>query len=195
MFRIVSLVAMFAGAFAIDSIAAGEKKSEPARDRQKVVEQLQTDFQDVSDRLRKSDPGAVTRKQQNQIIEGLNRLIDEPPPSPPSPPPLPSPPPPSPKPDGKPTPPIGPLAEPKPEANPSPSVTPKSSATPGEPATPREALEKLLRETKTEEDWVRLPPRLRQELDAYARGRLMPRYEGLLQEYYRSLAQPRRTEP
>ncbi|MBI1830784.1 MAG: hypothetical protein HYR84_04955 [Planctomycetes bacterium] len=210
MFRSIHLLAstLFIAGLTTFPSAAGEERSDvsPERDRQKIIQQLQSDFQNAADRLKKNDPGALTRKQQDRIIDGLNKLIDDPPPSPPSPPspprppsaPPPSPPPPpSPDPrtpETKPAPSPPPAVLPKNEASPS-EKTPKSPNAQGEPKRTPEALEKLLRETKTEEDWARLPPRVRQELDAYARGRLMPRYQDLLRAYYRSLADPPNANP
>ena len=42
---------------------------------------------------------------------------------------------------------------------------------------------------KKDGPWGNLPPRLRQDMDAGPNGRFMPRYEDLLREYYKRLAE------
>jgi hypothetical protein len=163
-----------------------------AESRAKIVEQIQADYESVLGRLKKDDPGAVTRSQQQRILDGLDKLIEQQDPeknggaSNPPPPPMGN----SgekPKPQPMPT---GSSQAPKqqPDKQPAPSAsTPKQKqvgqqAPPANPAGVRKPRDGA-------DGWqVQLPPRHRTEIDSIPRDRLIRNYEEMLRAYYRNLA-------
>jgi len=176
-----------------------EKKITPQPiDRAKIVDEIKADLNDVVDQLNKNDPGAQTRAKQQRILKNLDRLLepDDPPPptssnsnNPPKPM---SPPPDSPSPEPKSStanpPPAAPKVIPQPQAEKPAQVQAKSTNAESLPRTPEE-----MQKAKSESGrWGEYPPRLRPEMDAYARGRFIRNYEELLREYYRSLAEGNR---
>lgn len=173
-----------------------KKPSAAPDDRKKLVEDVKADLSKAVGELQRDNPGAEARAAQKRILDNIDKLLeadDDPPPSandaqPPMTPP------PNPKPEPK-------AAAPMPDgANPdSRPVQPKQITQPegnkgprdGNPGTAAEMLNEL---AKKGGQWGHRPPGLPPEMDAHLRQRFPPRYEDLLREYYRSVAESQRRD-
>ena len=182
---------------------AGKKAvpSSTAESQKKIVEEIQADYEKVLERLNKADAGAQTRKNQKRILDNIDKLLQQQDPnqgganSKPS--------------AGNPPKPTSPgPQEPKPmpynpprhvegkEQQPTPLTTPKANNVAAKPNTEvggsqrgekANTFEAMKGEAKGNEEW-RLPLRLRQEMDTFARARFIRNYEETLRAYYRNIA-------
>jgi hypothetical protein len=188
MFRFLALLAVTL--MAQTPVHAGvEKRAEPAESRQKIIDQIKTEFDQVRDRLNADDPGAEVRAGQDRILKGLDELLKQkdpsqsknPPPSSSAPPPGSSEPKPQPA-----------ASEPMPmtQAKPQPAAT---QAKTGEvkKAAPPNTPDEVRKATKSGR-WGEMPPRHGAAIDAVGRARFVPSYQEILREYYRNLAQSSR---
>jgi hypothetical protein len=167
----------------------------PPESTKKIVEEIQADYEKVLERLNEADPGAQTRKNQKRILDNIDKLLQQPDPnqgganSKPSAgnPPKPMPPNPPRHVDGKerqpttPTTPKGDIISAKPKAE-------VGGSQRGEKA---KTFAEMKEEAKSYDEW-RLPLRLRQEMDAFARERFIRNYEETLRAYYRNIADSNR---
>lgn len=162
----------------------------PTENREELLRRLHRAFGDTVDNLEKQDVGAGTRDLQKKIVEDLGKLIDPP--------------------FGKPKPPPaaksadnskqakpksandGMLAKQDPlrPAKVSKPASPPAKVT-GGLAAPPESSQKTLEEQRSSEEWGKLPLHVRQALDAYASDRFMRRYEEMLRQYFRGIAEAR----
>jgi hypothetical protein len=177
---------------------ADAKKAAP-EDRAKVIERLRVEYGSVLERLNKNDPGTDTQGTQRHIAELLKKLLENDDPSPPSPPPPspqssppkpPSDPPPAPK-----APPMNPpqdasnVPQPKPAAKQATTCEPRQDAS-GRVET---SLAEMKKQWEKDGRWpLQLPLRHLENIDVSGGGRFMPRYQELLREYYRTLAESNR---
>lgn len=182
---------------------AGNKTepSAPPESTKKIVEEIQADYEKVVERLNTADPGAQTRKNQKRILDNIDKLLLQQDPnqgganskpgadSPPKPM-GPGPQEPKPMPHTAPRPALGK------EQQPAPLATPKGKSVAGNPITELGAgqrgekantFEEMNKEAKGNDEW-RLPRRLRQEMDTFARERFIRNYEETLRAYYRNIA-------
>ena len=158
----------------------------PDESRQKLIDEIRGDYENVLDQLSKADPGTDTRAKQKRILDNLDALLKQRNPnqgarssSPPNP-----------KGSSKPMP-LEPTpsstqgtADPKPVA-----VKPKPSGQEVDLSnTPNGVRNKLTGDNH----WPTLPPRDRMEMEAFGRERFIRNYEELLRAYYRNLAENRR---
>ena len=174
-------------------VGAGKKaeSSAPAESQKKIIEEIQADYEKVLERLNEADPGAQTRKNQKRILDNIDKLLQQQDPnqgsanSKPS-----AGNPPKPMPHNPPRQVDG--AERQPDALTTPKgniVGAKSKAEVagslrGEKPNTFAEMKKVV---KGDDEW-RLPLRLRQEMDAFARERFIRNYEETLRAYYRNIA-------
>jgi hypothetical protein len=164
-----------------------------AESRAKIVEQIQADYESVLGRLKKDDPGAVTRSQQQRILDGLDKLIEQQDPEPPRGASNPPPPPPTGNSGEKPMPqpmPSGSSQAPKqqPDKQPAPTASAPKQKQIGQQAAPAAPAE-VRKNREGSDGWrITLPPRHRTEIDSIPRDRLIRNYEEMLRAYYRNLA-------
>jgi hypothetical protein len=182
---------------------AGKKlePSVPAESRKKIVEEIQADYEKVLERLNKADPGAQTGKNQKRILDNIDKLLQQKdpnqgganskpgasnPPKPMSPGPQ----------EPKPMPHNPPRHVEGKEQQPTPFTTPKATNVAAKPkaevggsqrAKEANTFEEMKEEAKGNDEW-RLPRRLRQEMDTFARERFIRNYEETLRAYYRNIA-------
>jgi hypothetical protein len=173
----------------------------PPESTKKIVEEIQADYEKVLERLNKADPGAQTRKNQKRILDNIDKLLQQQdpnqgganikpgagnPPMPMSP---------SPQ-ESKPMPHNPPRHVEGKEQQPTPLTTPKANNVAAKPKAEvggsqrgKEAntFEEMKEEAKSNDEW-RLPRRLRQEMDTFARERFIRNYEETLRAYYRNIA-------
>jgi len=164
----------------------------PTENREELLRRLHRAFGDTVDKLEKQDVGAGTRDLQKKIVEDLGKLIDPP--------------------AGKTNPPpadknadTSKQAKPKgandgtlAKQNTIPAAkesklesSPAPAKLNGEHATPPDVSQKKPNGLRSSEKWGDLPPRVRQALDAYSGDRFMRRYEELLHQYFRGIAEDR----
>jgi hypothetical protein len=172
---------------------AGKKaeSSAPAESQKKIVEEIQADYEKVLERLNEADPGAQTRKNQKRILDNIDKLLQQQDPNQ----------------DGANSKPIAgnppklmPHNPPRQvdgtERQPNTLTTPKGNIVGGKPKAEvggsqrgekPNTFAEIKKEVKGEDEW-RLPFRLRQEMDAFARERFIRNYEETLRAYYRNIA-------
>ncbi len=176
-------------------------------DRRKIIDELRLKYQATVDDLGKNNTSAATRAKQKDIADLLDKLLNQDSDTPPSGSPPTSNPPPT---GNKNSPPMPMSSTPEPdkskEHSPTPAAakpTPMSETPPrieaGEPKKGQAELERApmsldeLQKQNHVQPWRPvLPPRVRQDIDAYAAERFMPRYEDLLRAYYRTLGESSR---
>lgn len=164
------------------------KKKSPSQDapepRERIIRRLHGEFEDALSNLEKQNTGKATRALQQKILEDLDRLIDPPNNT--------NSPPPATQPDnpGAPKAPktgegakmkAGPGAK---SQEPGAALTTKKSA-----GNPTDTEQKNTPGNLDNGEWGRRPPRVQQALDAYSSDRFMRRYEELLRQYYRGIAE------
>lgn len=178
-----------------------EAKTPAPANPQKIIEELRSDFGRVGSDFEKNQTGAETRKTQQRIIEGIDKLLEQQDPNPsqsksanssknpPKPKEASANPPPVTNAEQKP-----PVAQPKstvlkPQQKPAitKDIAPASRA-------PKTLAEMRPEQTVGNQRWGDYPPRFRQEIDAFARERFMRNYAEILREYYRSLAESGRDQ-
>ena len=179
-------------------IASYHSPQPGATEKQRIVEELRGKYQSAVDELSKKNTGAEAVARQREIADLLKKLLEQndPPPSdsPPSSPPPPSsdradPPPTRTPPTPMPLPASEDSAKKQEAAPPSapklqPTPTPAKSAALPPLVKPDDARKANL------DGWqIVMPRRHAQDVDAYARGRLMDRYEEILRQYYRTIAE------
>lgn len=213
---IVLVLCAGAGMTSERSFRAGaqpEPKKPSPESRAKIIGEIRTDLDDAVDKLNRQDPGQQTRAIQDRILENLKKLLEPDDENPPpqnsdssNPPQKPMSPPNSEKPK---TP--NPSDSPSdPKANPSapPEKKPGESQQNASPNAPKPApmsspqqLPPKVEDTSKDErrpgdggPWPPLPQRHRAELNSASGDRFVRRYEDLLREYYRALAESGRRE-
>jgi hypothetical protein len=179
------------------------KKDDPAtrvESKEKIVADIQADYEKVLERLNKNDPGLQTRENQKRILENIDKLLQQRPPqgsaksNPVDTSPLRSINPGAKEPNPMPQIPAR-QAEPKEQPpapiaqqNDTPSATkPKVEVRPGPGSEKPRTFEEMKQEA-INDPWT-LPPRLRQEMDVFARERFIRNYEEMLRAYYRNIAE------
>lgn len=192
----------------------GKKGAGEPANRAKIIDEIRTDLDSAVDKLNRQDPSRQTRAVQDRILENLKKLIepDDDSPPPPSnssnPPPKPMNPPPSsqdPPPESKPQPQNNepPAPNSKPESKPQPQnmqsqAKPKAASTnPSERLSPPpRSLEDPKKQNRNEDGvWhPDMPWRHRKAMDATSSERFVRRYEEVLREYYRALAENTKRE-
>lgn len=184
---ILVVMGVLASAHSAPFQAGGPKKTQPPApptDPRPIIEQIDKDFGNTVDRLTQKDPGVQTRENQQRILEGLDKLIQQQNPNhrPPS---ASNPPPPK-KPAGPP---------PVSAANPAPKQPPAAQKTPAGKVENRATTPPAApKEKHPVEAWPNLPPRLRAEMDAFAREGYPARYQRLIGAYFRSVAENHRRD-
>jgi hypothetical protein len=172
---------------------AGKKAepSAPAESQKKIVEEIQADYEKVLERLNKADPGAQTRKNQKRILDNIDKLLQHQDPnqggasSKPS-----SGNPPKPMPHNPPRHVDGIERQPTPLTTPKGNIVgakPKAEVGGSQRGEKPNTFAQMKKEVKGDDEW-RLPLRLRQEMDAFARERFIRNYEETLRAYYRNIA-------
>lgn len=186
----VSSAARATAPFRAGSQPDAKKSSPPQEDRGKIIADVKADLSDVVEHLNKNDAGERTRAKQKRIIDNLTKLLDQEDDSPDSPNRSPGD---SPKPMNPPS--DSQSRRPKPAANsPEPKRPAEIAGNKEEHAAPATSVNELPKARSPMGRWGEYPPRLRPEMDAFARERFVRRYEDLLREYYRSLAESGRRE-
>ncbi|MSQ93281.1 MAG: hypothetical protein EXR98_01850 [Gemmataceae bacterium] len=182
MFRTLTLIAAI-GLFVVAPArtatpfrAGGSPDSKkPAPDTpQKIIEELRLNFDRVGSDFEKQQPGAETRKAQQRILDGIDKLLEQDEPEPNK-----SKTPPSAK---NPPKPMEPIANPTPKPK---NVADLAKSTGKTPSTPEDM--RLLQSDSG--FWPNLPPRHRDQIDAHLRERFIRNYNEILREYYRALAE------
>jgi hypothetical protein len=159
------------------------KKSAP-ENPQRIIEEIRSHFDRVGSDFEKNQPGAETRKAQQRILDGIDKLLEQQDPEPKNSkaPPTSKNSPPSNEPAVKPKP-----ALEKPKITP---ATPKSIADlPKEIANTAKTTESMAKSPTGSGYWPNLPPRHRDQIDALSRERFIRNYSEILREYYRALAE------
>jgi outer membrane biosynthesis protein TonB len=183
-------------------MGGGPDSKTPPRpiDAKKIIEEIQGDYDRALKDLEKDNPSADARQAQQRIAEGIKKLLEQQdPPSQSSknsanaPKPQNSQAKPAPESKPQPSP-----SQPKPHATPSPAPKPQAKATPAPNSAERKSSSdnrpRTIDEAMKMGDWPSLPSRVRSEIDAIGRDPFMERYNDLLREYYRSLAENNRRE-
>lgn len=176
--------------------------AKPLNDSAALAERIASTSKRAGERLARQSAGPITLRDQQQVKDDLDALIEllQPPPSssppPPPPPPMPddkNPPPPPPE-DQKPPPP-----PPKPDAGgaPQPQKPEQPAPAPQQPASPEEKKRGSVVSIPPEESlardfWGHLPDAPRQQMMQFYREQYMTKYKDLLARYYESLAEKER---
>jgi hypothetical protein len=191
--------------------------AEPLTDPLKLAERIEASTKAAADKLAGQDPGAAARNAQRQALRDIDELLKQvqnqpPPPMPmsgggggggqggsPLPPaggqpPLPDGQPPKPM-GGQPPPPGGQRpqgGEPMPPGQPMPmggQPMPPAGATPGNAQSGQAKAAQPPDDPVTKQVWGHLPDSLRKQMSQYYREQFMPRYSGLLKDYFAALAE------
>ena len=149
----------------------GQDPKGPADSRRTIVKQVQDDLDSARAKLNQNDPGAETRRTQKRIVAGLDELIEQ-----------------QNEHRGGNSSSSAKKSKNAVDRPPAPQPAPASKQPVGRaelPSTPAD----LRQQKNASESWPGMPPRLRQEMDAFARERFIRNYEELLRAYYRTLAE------
>ena len=185
---IIPLLILFAvlppvhGNNSADQAGSGQKADQPAPAdaRKKIIAAIDADSAEAFERLHQNDPGAATRARMKRVADNIAELLKQQDPSPKSPSSQ-SPPPPRPM-DSD---------TPKPSASPAPSQPKETRTQPSVDSSKRGKSANGIEEMKQQmnnADWGKMPPRLRQEMEAIGRDRFIRNYEEMLRAYYRNIA-------
>ncbi len=201
----LSVVLASGGAGAAELFRAGTqdgaKKPASPVDGAKIVDEIKTDLSKAVDELDRNNPGKETHAAQKRVVDNIDRLLNQDDDPPQNPPPSASPPPQSPPSDPPSSRPQPPTPEPKAVApngpEPKPSTRGANRPTPtngGQDVGPRTANELRKEDAAKGRPWGNMPWRPYPGMDLLGRERFPERYQDLLREYYRSLAESGRRD-
>jgi hypothetical protein len=172
---------------ALTNFGAGQiapKADRPDESRGAIIDRIKANQERVRKLLGDNDSGAETRRLQRQIAADLAKLLESPD--------EPNPPPPGANSPRSNQPPAG-REDASRQSVPSGTQKTAPQAKPGEVGPSGMEGRTPAQESPTPRPvdgrWGELPERLRKEIDAYPRDRMMPRYEELLRAYFRTLAE------
>jgi hypothetical protein len=189
----------------------GKKGPAQPENRAKIIDEIRTDLDSAVEKLNRQDPSRQTRAVQDRILENLKKLLEPDDDSPPpnnstNPPPKPKSPPPNsqdpaaseqPKPQPENQRQSNSQSENQPHSKPQPQTAPKAAPKQASSElSPPSANEDSKKQNRKEDGvWdIQMPRRHRQAMDAASGDGPIRRYEELLREYYRALAENTKRE-